>query len=90
MKTNIWDILSITVLIAAVVVAIIVLTIFVNPDSSVNPFPPPTAVPTIFIPSPTATDFQLPPTWTPAPYVQPTIRPTSTPFPTQTPVRLYN
>lgn len=90
MKPNIWDILSIIVLVATLTVAIIVLSIFADPTSSINPFPPPTMVPTIFVPSPTATLYSLPPTWTPAPYMQPTPRPSSTPFPTNTPVRLYN
>lgn len=85
-KLSIWDILTIVTLVATLVVAIVVLSIFNNPDSSLNPFPWPTTIPTIFIPSPTATLRSLPPTWTPEPYVAPTTRPTSTPVSTWTPV----
>jgi hypothetical protein len=88
MKLKIWDILSILVLVCALIMAIVILTIFANPNSSVNPFPPPTSVPTIFIPTPTPTEVRFPPTWTPVPVIQSTIRPTSTPFPTKTPLRI--
>jgi hypothetical protein len=85
-KLSVWDILTILTLVATLVVAIVVLTIFNNPDSSINPYPWPTMIPTIFIPSPTATLRSLPPTWTPEPIFTPTTRPTSTPAPTWTPV----
>jgi hypothetical protein len=85
-RLSIWDILTIVTLVATLVVAIVVLSIFSNPDSSLNPYPWPTTIPTIFIPSPTATLRSLPPTWTPEPLVAPTTRPTSTPIPTWTPV----
>jgi len=84
-KFSFWDILTILTLVATITVAIVVISIYSNPDSSLNPFPVPTAVPTIFIPSPTATLISLPPTWTPTPYVEPTRRPTSTPLPTFAP-----
>ena len=86
MKLNAWDILSVLVLIAAIIVVAVVLAIFANPNSSLNPFPPPTQIPTIFIPTPTATDVRLPPTWTPTPVISATPRPTGTPFPTRTPL----
>ena len=85
-KLSIWDILTIVTLVATMVVAIVVLSIFNNPDSSLNPFPWPTAIPTIYIPSPTATLRSLPSTWTPEPFITPTSRPTSTPVPTWTAV----
>lgn len=86
MKLSIWDILTILVVTATVIVLVLVLAIFVNPDSSLNPFPLPTLPPTIMVPSPTATLFSLPPTWTPTAYAEPTRMPSSTPIPTMTPV----
>jgi hypothetical protein len=84
-KFSIWDILTGLTLVATVIIVIAMMSIFSNPDSDSNPFRNPTAIPTIFIPSPTATLISLPPTWTPTPYVEPTKRPTSTPYPTVTP-----
>ncbi|MEA5077979.1 MAG: hypothetical protein VB013_05365 [Anaerolineaceae bacterium] len=88
MKLNVWDILSIIVLLAALIVFGVVLAIFANPTSSINPFPPATLPPTIDIPTSTATSVMLPPTWTPTVYFTPTPRPTSTMFPTETPLVL--
>jgi hypothetical protein len=84
-KLSFWDLLTVLTLIATLVLAIVMLSIFSNPDSDMNPFPKPTTVPTIFIPSPTATLISLPPTWTPTPRIEPTKRPTSTPYPSVTP-----
>ena len=84
-KLSIWDLLTVLTLVSTLVLAIVILSIFSNPDSDINPFPKPTTIPTIFIPSPTATLISLPPTWTPTPRVEPTKRPTSTPYPTVTP-----
>jgi len=84
MKISVWDILSVLVLIGAVVLISVVFAIFNNPVSSINPFPPPTLIPTINIPTPTPTSVRLPPTWTPAPVVSETPRPSSTPLPTAT------
>jgi len=88
MKLNIkiWDILSILVLIGTVVVVIVVLSIFSNPTSSLNPFPPATLIPTIDIPTPTPTSVRLPATWTPTVWFTPTPHSTSTPYPTSTTV----
>ena len=88
MKLSVWDILTIVVLIATAVVLILVLTIFINPDSGINPFPRPTFPATIMVPSPTATLWLLPPTWTPTPRIEPTRLPSSTPEPTSTPLVL--
>jgi hypothetical protein len=84
MKTNLWDILSVLVITCTLVVLMVVLIIFVNPRSSINPFPPPTSVPTIDIPTSTPTLVRLPPTWTPTPSSIPTQRPTNTPMPVAT------
>lgn len=85
MKLSFWDFLAIAALAGALIIGIIVLTIFINPNSSVNPFPVPTYPPTMALPTSTATLVQLPPTWTPTPQVEITLRPTSTPIPTETP-----
>lgn len=88
MKLKVWDLLSVLVLIGSVILIVVVLVIFNNPTSSLNPFPPPTLIPTIFVPSPTATPVRLPPTWTPVPQMTATPRPSSTPLPTSTPLNL--
>jgi len=88
MKTSVWDILSVLVLISTAVVIVVVFSIFGNPTSSINPFPPPTMIPTISIPTSTPTPVMLPPTWTPAPIITATPRPSSTPLPTPTTVNL--
>ncbi len=85
-----WNILTMMVLLVVGCLGIFLLTIFVNPSSGLNPFPPPTLPPTMALPTATATSaIQLPPTWTPEPTLEPTLtftpRPTSTPFPTETP-----
>jgi hypothetical protein len=88
MKISVWDILSVLVLISAIVVASVILSIFANPTSSINPFPPPTMIPTIDIPTPTPTLVRLPPTWTPAPKVTETPHPTGTPYPSPTVINI--
>lgn len=90
MKINlkIWDVLSIVVLLATVVIIIVVFSVFNDPTSSLNPFPPATLPPTIDVPTSTYTPVRLPPTWTPIPSVMPTMRPSSTPVPSATPVIL--
>ncbi|MBI9043170.1 MAG: hypothetical protein JEZ06_01720 [Anaerolineaceae bacterium] len=65
MKTNVWDFLSILTLLFTGGIILIVTVIFINPYTSINPFKPPTPVPTMFLPSQTPTLRQLPPTWTP-------------------------
>jgi hypothetical protein len=66
-------------------------SIFTNPTAAFNPFPPATMAPIVFVPSLTATAGNLPPTWTPAAGLAPTLAatstksPTSTPFPSRTP-----
>jgi hypothetical protein len=65
MKFSVWDALSILTLMGLCVVGIIVATIFSNPASAFNPFPPPTLPASIVLPSDTPTAFYMPPTWTP-------------------------
>jgi hypothetical protein len=90
MPTNIWDMLSILMLVITVCVAGYFVLIFMNPGSSLNILPPggragqlPTATPTL---------LQLQPTWTASPTLvltpTNTPRPTFTPFSTSTPFSL--
>ncbi len=65
MKFSVWDALSILTLMGLCVVGIMVATIFSNPASAFNPFPPPTVPASIVLPSDTPTPFYMPPTWTP-------------------------
>jgi hypothetical protein len=85
-----WDMLSILVLIVTVCVGLYFVLVFINPGSSLNILPPGgRATPTL---TPTATLIQLEPTWTASPtlFVTPTDtpRPTFTPLPTDTPFSL--
>ena len=88
MKLSFWDVLAIIFTTAALICLALVLIIYTNPDTSLNPFPFPTLPPTIVVPSPTPTLLQLPPTWTPTPLVSTPLPPTGTPFPTETPLVL--
>jgi hypothetical protein len=65
MKFSVWDALTILTLMGLCVVGIIVVSIFANPASAFNPFPPPTLPVSIVLPSSTPTPFYMPPTWTP-------------------------
>jgi hypothetical protein len=85
-----WNILTVVVLLATLGTGGTFLSIFLNPYSSHNPFPPPVQPSPMVPPSATPTARQLlPPTWTPTPTPEPTKtptpRPTSTPLLTDTP-----
>jgi hypothetical protein len=86
MKNTLWDVLSILGLISTLFFGLLMVAIFLNPRSSINPFPPPTEIPTVMIPSATATLMKLPPTWTVTSYMQdtPTLVSSQTPIPTST------
>jgi hypothetical protein len=78
------DILSVIILLAACYLAYIFMTIFINPNSSLNPVPPP-SLPTLYqTPTFTTTLIPQPPTWTPTLTIQPS--PTRTKAPTWTPI----
>jgi len=86
----IFNILTIIVLVMALCVVGFAALIFINPQSSINPFPPPTQITPMVFPTETTTPRPiLPPTWTPAPTLEPTLtetpRPTPTPWPSNTP-----
>lgn len=79
-----WSCLTVLVLLSVLAVTCVFLTIFSNPYSFLNPFPPPTLPPPVAFPSETPTNvvIALPATWTPT--VTPPVPPTETPVPTNT------
>jgi hypothetical protein len=87
MKISIWDILTVGLLLAVFGVSLGLGLVFLNPDSMLNPFPPPTLPPLVVIPSATATLRSLPPTWTTVPTETQEINSSSTPIPSQTLVK---
>lgn len=92
-----WNVLTGLVLIATITLALVFLIIFVNPQSPINPLPPPTLPPLVQRDTPTPTPRNiLPPTWTPTFTTEPTATllpsqtPTNTPAPTQTPSATFS
>lgn len=74
----IWDVLSGILVVASLVVALVFLILFINPQSGINPLPPTTVPPPIVTHTPSPTPKQvLPPTWTSGP------SPTQEPSPTE-------
>lgn len=79
----IWNILTVVVVVMTICLCIGFGSLLINPQSSINPFPPPTRPVEAEFPTATPTPKSvLPPTWTPAP----TIFATDTPLPTNTQV----
>ncbi len=89
---QIWDLLSILVLILTVCLVGYFAIVFMNPASSLNLLPPGGGPFGAAAPSLTVTPLQLQPTWTASPTLQATPsntpRPTFTPLPTNTPFSL--
>jgi hypothetical protein len=87
---QIWDILSILVIIITFCLAGYFLLVFVNPYSGLNPLPPPAYL--LGTPTATITPIQPLPTWTSTATIEPTatitIAPTWTPVETNTPFSL--
>lgn len=80
-----WNILTLTVLLAIVCMVAVFVIIFINPYSSLNLFPPPTLPVANTMPTLTPTAIQaLPATWTAT--VTATATPTLTPTKTNTPI----
>ncbi|GAB4397353.1 MAG: hypothetical protein OHK0052_19540 [Anaerolineales bacterium] len=79
-----WNLLTILALLSTCALTLIFGAIYINPNSSFNPLPPPTLPAILQLPTATETPVNvLPPTWTPAPTNTP--QPTFTPPPTSTP-----
>lgn len=89
---QIWDLLSILVLILTMCLVGYFAVVFINPASSLNFLPPGAGPFGQVVPSATVTPLQLQPTWTASPTLQltpsNTPRPTFTPLPTNTPFSL--
>ena len=82
----VWNILSVLVLLTALCIGGVFLTIFINPQSGLNPFPPATLPVLVGTHTPTPTSRAiLPPTWTPTPSAAPSATPTPEPTYTLTP-----
>ncbi len=88
----VWNVLAAILLMMTLCVVLIVFAIYVNPNSTWNPFPPPTLYPTPALPTATSTlRMTLEPSWTPTvaiPTQTETPAPTNTPLVTATPISL--
>ena len=67
---KVLNILTILAVAVALILAIIFITIALNPQSELNPLRPPTLPAMLELPTLTPTLRQLPPTWTPTPQPQ--------------------
>ncbi len=76
-----WNVLTTLVILSTLCLIGYFLVLFSNPQVVVNPYPPPTMPVLALLPSSTATQPSLPPTWTPTPRPTQTTRPTQTPQP---------
>src|SRR5512133_2054753 len=65
MKLSFWDILASMVMLGGLALATIFINIFINPYSFINPFPPPTPVASLQVPTLTPSQRALPDVWTP-------------------------
>ncbi len=79
-----FNILTILICLAILIVLIFTAIIFTNPGSALNPFAPPTIPPAIVLPSATATPLRIAATWTPTLTTMPTETATQIP-PSETP-----
>lgn len=71
MKTSFWDTLSIILLAASLVMAAAFYYLYNHPDSSLNPYPPPTPAEVVVVPTITPSVIALPDIWTPLPAERP-------------------
>ncbi len=89
---QVWDLLSILVLLLTVCLVGYFVLIFMNPNSPLNFLPPGSAPFSNALPTFTVTPLQLESTWTPSPTLELTAtatpRPSITPLPTNTPFSL--
>jgi hypothetical protein len=85
-QLSIWDLFSVLVLMATLVIGAFFVYVFVNPTTNLNPLQPRIPTPFLF-PTATITPIQLVPTWTPTFYEvtdTPTLAPTITLMPSAT------
>jgi hypothetical protein len=83
-RIEVWDILSVLVLLVTAGLGIFFVLIFVSPNASYNPLPPkPEEMAVLLGPTATVTPLQLQPTWTPT-MVEATVTMTPTLLPTFT------
>lgn len=82
-RDRVLNVLSVFVIVVWLIAVLVMLTVFVNPGSPVNPFPPLKLPTYVIIPSATVTLRSLPPTWTVTVYAS-TLQPSSTMEPTST------
>jgi hypothetical protein len=91
-STLLWNVLTILVLVTILCVVSIFFLIFVDPNSNLNPFPPPTLFPSMAPPTFTVTPrFTLIPSWTPTninPLVVNNSQATETPITTSIPTKI--
>ena len=85
----VWNILTGVVFIGIICLGIYFMSVFINPSSSMNPFPPGVLPTLVQSPTPTPPPLTPPPTWTPSPTIAPspsrTEASTWTPIPSNTP-----
>jgi hypothetical protein len=77
-KDQFWNLMTVLVLVATVVMLGAFILIYRDPTSSINPFPPATMPVALILPTSTPTIQSLPPTWT--------AEPTGTALPSATPI----
>ena len=86
----IWNILTVLLLLGVLCLGGYFMMIFINPQSGLNPFPPPTLPAALQLPTETPTPRGvLPPTWTPEPTNPPTETPTPRPTATLPPTPTF-
>ena len=83
MKIKFWDILASLVMLAGLGLAVIFINIFVNPNTFLNPFPPPTPVASLDVATLTPSQPSLPELWSATPET-PGVPSVTSKFPTGT------
>jgi hypothetical protein len=77
-SNRLWNIFTVLLLVVMIGLCAVFFMIFSNPDSPLNPAPPPTMPVLIVLPTSTATQRALPATWTPTVItVTPSVTPTT-------------
>ncbi len=71
----VWNSLTALFVLATLAAVLFFLTLFANPGSAMNPFPPPTLPVLVQLPTSTPTTVKLPPTWTPTVTITVTPKP---------------